>query len=144
LLPEPHPRPNRAEEASALLTKSRRVIPAVVRPRWSRLLSATRPPSLYMTIAGADVATIPPHRRQSGDQAALKQLVSDRRRHFVDESGLQLWIVVQKLYSFLFPLRVRLLPLLPQLLTWRLLVFLDDMVGYRVKHRMLGASYTGE
>jgi hypothetical protein len=30
--------------------------------------------------------------------------VGDGRRYFVDEGGAQLWIVVQKLYGFLFPL----------------------------------------
>jgi hypothetical protein len=117
LLPEPHPIPYRADEASTARTKSRRVILAVVRPKGTLTISATRTRS-SMTVAGADETAIIAlaRRRQLWDQAAFKHLVGDGGRYLVDEGGAQLRVVVQKLYGFLFPLRLWLAPLLPQLL----------------------------
>src|SRR5580700_3138780 len=74
---------------------------------------------------------------RSRDHAAFKHLVSDRRRYSIDEHGAHLWIVTQKIYGFLFPLRLWLPPLLPQLLARGILVFLDDLVSGLVQQRVL-------
>src|SRR5208282_5615832 len=84
---------------------------------------------------------------ESRDHPAFKHLVGDRRRYFVDEHGPHLWVVTQKIHRFLFPLRLWLLSLLPQLFAGRILVFLDGLVRGGIQQwvlPILGAGYSGE
>src|SRR5271167_87935 len=80
---------------------------------------------------------------RSWDHAAFEQLVGDRRRYSIDEHRAHLWIVTQKIYGFLLPLRFRLFSFLPQLLARRILIFLDDFVGSLVQQRVLAVLSVG-
>src|SRR5215472_18051131 len=77
-------------------------------------------------------------RRRSRNHPTLEHLVGDRRGDPVDEVHAHLGIALQELDEFLLPLRLRLATLLPELLTSRLLVLLDDLVRHHVEHRELG------
>src|SRR6266480_7594396 len=114
----------------------------------SSLLSVVCPPPSDQPATQPILAAVPTSGTCVGwswNHSALEHFVSDGSGNLVDESGAHLRIGFQHLESFLFHLRFRSLALLgsvlPQLLTGRCLVLLDDLVGNLVHDRELLSVY---
>src|SRR5438093_13724493 len=93
-----------------------------------------RPPGPHPTRAPPTSREIA--RRASWDHPAFEHLVRDGGRDPVDELEAHLRIAAQKLCDFLFPRRLRLAPLFPELLAGRLPVLLNAKIGRDVQLRV--------
>src|SRR5262249_21349481 len=109
-------------------------LPRASAPSASSSVSRRAPPLIIIVISAGERATSP-ITGWSRDQPALEQPVGDRGGDLVDDGGAHLRVAPQQLDDALLVRRCRLASLLPELLTGRLLILLDHLVGDHVEDR---------